>query len=164
MKWNDSSPVTVTSNHHSDIRVKNEQKKTVDQLFLIKMYNKGIRSVDVCDRLLSSYRPGLRSRKWYWNVFLHMLNRSVVAAYEFYNHINLNGVSHIQFRKIIARVLVKVHCPRKHPGRPTTPPGKAVRFDGINHNLESIIQKRYALCQNNARLCCAKCRKRLHKL
>ena len=146
-------------------RVKNEQKKTVDQPFLIKMYNKGMGGVDVCDRLLlSSYRPRLRSRKWWWNLFSHMLNLSVVAAYNFYNHVNSNGVSHIQFRREIARALVKVDCLRKRLGGPIGPPSKVVRFDGSNHNLESVTQGRCALCQKNTRLCCAKCGKRLHKL
>ena len=70
VKWNDNCPVTVASNYYGvypiqkvERRVKNEQKKTVDQPFLIKMYNKGMVGVDVCDRLLSSYRPRLRSRK-----------------------------------------------------------------------------------------------------
>ena len=72
IKWIDNCPVTVASNYCGVYmtqkvkrRVKNEQKKTVDQLFLIKMYNKGMGGVDVCDRLLSSYRPQLRSRKWW---------------------------------------------------------------------------------------------------
>ena len=145
-------------------RVKNEQKKTVDQSFLIKIYNKGMGGVDVCDRLLLSYRSWLCSRKWWWNLFSHVLNLSVVAAYKFYNQVNSNGVSHIQFRREIVRALVKVDSPRNRLGEPTAPPIKAVRFDGSNHNLESVTQGRCALCQKNTRLCCAKCGKRLHKL
>ena len=138
-------------------REKNEQKKTVDQTFLVKMYNKGMRGVNVCDRLLSSYRPRLRSKKWWWNLFSHMLNLSVVAAHKFYNHVNSNGVSHTQFRRKIARALVKMDCPRKRLGGPTAPPSKAVRFGGSIHNLESVTQGRCALCQKNIRLCCSKC-------
>ena len=146
------------------LKSKKQKKKTVDQIFLIKMYNKGMGGVDVCDKLLSSYRPRLRSRKWWWNIFSHMLNLSVVAAYKFYIHVNSNGVNHIQFRREIARALVKVDCPRKCLGGPTAPPSKAVRFDESNHNLESVTQGRCALCRKNTRLCCAKCGKRLHKL
>ena len=171
VKWNDNCSVSVASNYYGmhpyqkvERRVKNEQKKTVDQPFLIKMYNKGMGGVDVCDRLLSSYRPWLRSRKWWWNLFSHMLNLSVVAAYKFYNHVNLIGVSHIQFRREIARALVKLNSPRKRLGGPTAPPSKAVRFDGSNHNLESVTQGRCVLCQKTTRLCCAKCGKQLHKL
>ena len=46
VKWNDNCPVTVASNYYGvhpiqkvERRVKNEQKKTVDQPFMIKMYN-----------------------------------------------------------------------------------------------------------------------------
>ena len=96
--------------------------------------------IDVCDKLLSSYRPRLRSKKWWWNLFSHIANLSVVAAFKFYNHINSDGVSHIVFRREIARALIKVECPRKRLGGRTAPPSKAVRFDGINHNLESVSQ------------------------
>ena len=154
VKWNDNRPVTVASNYYGvypiqkvERKVKNVQKKTVDQPFLIKMYNKEMGGVDVCDRLLSSYRPRLRFRKWWWNLFSHMLNLSVVAAYKFYNDVNSNGVSHIQFRREIARAPVKVDCPRKSLGGPTAPPSKAVRFDGSNYNFESVTQGRCALCQ-----------------
>ena len=72
--------------------------------------------------------------------FCIMLNLSVVAACKFYNHVNSNGVSHIQFRREIARALVKVDCLRKRLGAPTGSPSKAVRFDESNHNLESVTQ------------------------
>ena len=124
VKWNDNCPVTVASNYCGvnpiqkvERRVKNEQKKIVDQPFLIKMYNQGMGGIDVCDKLLSSYRPD-----------------------------------------------IKVECPRKRLGGRTAPPSKAVRFDGINHNLESVSQGRCALCKKNTRLCCVKCGKRLHRL
>ena len=171
VKWNDNCPVTVASNYCGvnpiqkvERRVKNEQKKIVDQPFLIKMYNQGMEGIDVCDKLLSSYRPRLRSRKWWWNLFSHIVNLSVVAAFKFYNHINSDGVSHIVFRREIARALIKVECPRKRLGGRTAPPSKAVRFDRINHNLESVSQGRCALCKKNTRLCCVKCGKRLHRL
>ena len=144
--------------------MKNEQKKIVDQPFLIKMYNQGMGGIDVCDKLLSSYRPRLRSRKWWWNLFSHIVNLSVVAAFKFYNHINSDGVSHIVFRREIARALIKVKCPRKRLGGRTAPPSKAVRFNEINHNLESVSQGRCSLCKKNTRLCCVKCGKRLHRL
>ena len=69
-----------------------------------------------------------------------MVNLSVVAAYKFYNHINLESVTHIEFRREIARAIIKVECPRKRLGGPTAQPSKAVRFDGIDHSLESVSQ------------------------
>ena len=171
VKWNDNCPVTVASNYCGvnpiqkvERRVKNEQKKIVDHLSSSKMYNQEWKALMSCDKLLSSYRPRLRSRKWWWNLFSHIVNLSVVAAFKFYNHINSDGVSHIVFRREIARALIKVECPRKRLGGRTAPPSKAVRFDRINHNLESVSQGRCALCKKNTRLCCVKCGKRLHRL
>ena len=70
VKWNNNCPVTVASNYCGvnpiqkvERRVK--KKKIVDQPFLIKMYNQGMEGIDVCNKLLSSYRPRLRSRKWW---------------------------------------------------------------------------------------------------
>ena len=123
-----------------------------------------MRGVDICDKLLLSYKPRLRSKKWWWNLFLHMVNLPVVAAYKFYNHINVENVTHIHFRREVARALVKVECYRKRLGGPTALPCKALRFDGINRCLESVTQGRCALCGKNIRLCCVKCGKRLHML
>ncbi|KRZ66395.1 hypothetical protein T08_3914 [Trichinella sp. T8] len=36
--------------------------------------------VDILDKLLSSYRPCLRSKKWWWNLFSNALNLTVVAT------------------------------------------------------------------------------------
>ena len=62
IKWNNNCPVTVASNYYGVYSIQKvkrrvkEQKKTVDQHFLIKMYNKRMEGVDVYDRLLLSYR------------------------------------------------------------------------------------------------------------
>ncbi|KRX31629.1 hypothetical protein T06_3467 [Trichinella sp. T6] len=60
--------------------------------------------VDVMDKVLSSYRPKFRSRKWWWNLFSHALNMAVVAAWKL--HVELHTatndrLSHLQFRREI---------------------------------------------------------------
>ena len=172
VKWNDNSSVTVASNyygvnpiHKVERRVKKENKKAVDQPHLIHMYNKGMGGVDVCDRMLSSYRPRLRSKKWWWNIFSNMLNLAVVAAFTFYQYIGGSaGMSHIMFRREIARTMVKFQEDRKRLGGPSVQPAKAVRYDGVNHSLDSCTQGRCCLCMKNTRLQCTKCGKRLHKV
>ncbi|KAJ4449676.1 hypothetical protein ANN_01080, partial [Periplaneta americana] len=70
VKWNDNGVVTVASNHFTATpvqkthrRAKSENKKEVQQPNLIHKYNLGMGGVDQLDRLASSYRPRLRSKK-----------------------------------------------------------------------------------------------------
>ncbi|CAB4060675.1 unnamed protein product [Lepeophtheirus salmonis] len=120
VKWNDNCPVTVAGNYYGvfpiqkvERSVKHEHKKTVDQPYLIKMYNQGTGDVDICDRLLASSRPRLRSKKWWWNLF--------------YKHVNKTNTTPLQFRREIARALVKSENIRKRQGGPTAPPSVALR-------------------------------------
>ena len=71
MRWNDSKAVTVATNcfdvspiHKVERWIKASGKKTISQRHAIKMYNFVIGGVDICDHLLSSYRPRIRSKKW----------------------------------------------------------------------------------------------------
>ena len=87
-KWNDNSVVSVASNwlghlplHQVRRRVKNVPDTQVTQPHLIHLYNKGMGGVDLMDRLLSSYRPMIRGKKWYWPLFINALNITIVAAW-----------------------------------------------------------------------------------
>ena len=71
-KWNDNSIFNIASNFTSHIpteTVKRRMKKKTDarvtQPKLIKQYNLGMGGVDVMDRLLGTYRPMIRGKKWY---------------------------------------------------------------------------------------------------
>ena len=171
VKWNDNRPVTIASNyygvtplHKAERYVKGEGRKRITQPDAIYKYNKGMGGVDVCDRKLSSYRPRLRTRKWWWNLFAHALNMSVVAAHEFYKRLNGQKISHHDFRIEIAESLLIMQRPsRKRSGGPLSGPPKAARFDGVNHILVSTNQGRCLICFKNTRLKCEKCEIRLHK-
>ena len=72
-KWNDNSVVNIASNFTSHIptetvkrRVKKKADARVTQPKLIKQYNLEMGGVDVMDRLLGTYRPMIRGKKWYW--------------------------------------------------------------------------------------------------
>lgn len=169
--WNDNCAVSVASNYYGvspmknvTRRVKNGNPKKISQPYLIAKYNAGMGGVDVCDRMLSSYRPWLRSRKWWWNLFAHTINLAIVASFRFYCLVNeATQTSHLEFRREVARSLVKAEVARQRPGGPSAPPVKAARYDGINHILQATQQGRCVLCQKNTRLSCQKCEKRLHK-
>ncbi|XP_003377622.1 presenilin-1, partial [Trichinella spiralis] len=75
-RWNDNAAVTIASNYHTHFPVKTvkryskAEKKHVDitEPNIIRQYNKYMGGVNVMDKVLSSYRPKFRSRKW-WQVF-----------------------------------------------------------------------------------------------
>ncbi|KRY24125.1 hypothetical protein T03_13122 [Trichinella britovi] len=48
--------------------------------------------VDILDKLLSSYRPRLRSKKWWWNLFSNALNLAVVAAWRLHRELHQKRV------------------------------------------------------------------------
>ena len=72
VQWKDNSIVTIGTNFSKVTQidkvsrwVKEKGKVSVDQPKVISEYNKGMGGVDFLDMLLGSYRPNLRSKKWW---------------------------------------------------------------------------------------------------
>lgn len=171
-RWNDSSVVTVSSNYcthlpmQSTKRYSRHHKKKVDikQPNLIHKYNIGMGGVDLLDRMLSSYRPTLRNKKWWWNLFVNALNMSVVAGWLLHSATreNHNRLTHLEYRREVTLALLRI-APRKD-GSKTGPkvhrPMTQRKSDG--HFLVQTTQGRCAQCNANARLACSECKKKLH--
>ncbi|KRY27820.1 PiggyBac transposable element-derived protein 3, partial [Trichinella spiralis] len=95
-RWNDNAVVTLASNHltHHPIgsvqRYSQSQQKHVKIRMpeIVRRYNTSMGGVDILDKLLSSYRPRLRSKKWWWNLFSNALNRAVVAAWRLHRELH----------------------------------------------------------------------------
>ena len=146
-KWNDNSVVSVASNwlghlplHQVRRRVKNVPDTQVTQPHLIHLYNKGMGGVDLMDRLLSSYRPMIRGKKWYWPLFINALNITIVAAWRAHCAIEETPLSHLNFRREVTICLLKLGHPQ-----PRTQVGggisavlpDGVRRDGVGHEKEA---------------------------
>ena len=65
--------------------------------------------VDLMDRLLGSYRPMIRAKKWWWPFMTNLLNISIVAAWKFYCVLHQKDakVTHLEFRRNTYLVLTK---------------------------------------------------------
>ncbi len=95
-------------------------------------------------------RPRLRSKKWWWNIFSHLLNLSIVASFRFYQHVNCGSqISHKDFRREIARTLTRIETPRARGGGPISSVPKAVRYDNLDHFLQDCSQGRCYACKKN---------------
>ncbi|KRY07850.1 PiggyBac transposable element-derived protein 3 [Trichinella patagoniensis] len=88
-RWNDNAVVTLASNHlthhptGSVQRYSQSQKKHVKIRMpeILRRYNTSMGGVDISDKLLSSYRPRLKSKKFWWNLFSNALNLAAVSAW-----------------------------------------------------------------------------------
>ena len=115
------------------------------------------------DRLLASYRPNIKGKKWYWSLLLNALNISVVAPWRVHCKISTEKLSHLDFRRAITLCLLKsekIPCPTSISASASLPGD--VRFDGLNHLLASTTQGRRKICKKNTKSMCKKCHVRLH--
>jgi hypothetical protein len=171
-KWNDNAVVNVASNcyTHEPVlsvtrRVKGSSQVAVTQPHLVRRYNEGMGGVDLMDRLLAAFRPTIRGKKWWWPLFLNVVNVSVVAAWRLHCTISTQKMDHLAFLREITLCLLKTEMnePRiqvgggPHPALPDY-----LRFDGVGHHRMSCSQGRCRVCQANTRTKCGKCDARLH--
>ena len=145
--------------------VKGKGQQLVVQPNVIKAYNEGMGGVDMMDRLLQSYRPGITMKKWWWSLFINIVNLSVLAAWRLYQKSNPgNKMPHFEFRSYITHVLIKstdeTRTKRERTMAKELP--SEVKGDGSGHIVEQTSQGRCVICRKNTRLQCAKCVKRLH--
>ena len=67
-------------------RVKGAARSRCNSASFLTQYNKGMAGVDLMERLLASYRPTIRGKKWYWPLFTNMLNIAVVPPLRHKQH------------------------------------------------------------------------------
>lgn len=171
-KWNDNAIVGMASNclTHEPIqnatrRVKGASNTVVQQPYVVKQYNDFMGGVDLFDRLLSSYRPMIRGKKWWWPLFLNVINAAVVAAWRLHCQIfGSKALSHLEFRRQVTLTLIKSPNYERtqlgggpHGSLPVT-----VQYDGSDHVRVPCDQGRCRVCQKNTRVMCLKCKARLH--
>lgn len=152
VKWYDSSIVSVASNFQTHLPVDAARRrigKNVEQVpqpMLISAYNRGMGGVDLFDKLLGSYRPIIRGKKWWWPFFTNVVNISVVAAWRLFGWIHDkpgNKVSHLEFRRSIVLCLLRMtgdNVQRRSGSIADLP--IMVRTDGEAHFNESTTQGR----------------------
>jgi len=147
------------------IRVKGNSQVSVTQPRLVQRCNKSMGGVDLMDRLLAAYRPTIRGKKWWWPLFLNVVNVSIVAAWRLHCRVAMQKMDHLTFLREVALCLLKAELAQpRHQlgGGPHTNLPDDVRFDGVGHYRLSCSQGRCRVCQANTRTKCAKCDARLH--
>ena len=120
--------------------------------------------VGVMDRLLGTYRPMIRGKKWYWLLIINAINVSVVAGWRIHCNAVVSPVTHLEFRREIAICLLKSSMEERTKVTGETLPSlpKDIRFDQINHYKITATQGRCKICQKNTWYKCQKCNVRLY--
>lgn len=156
VKWNDNHVVCMASNFEN-VEALNKAKRwchikkkkiEIDQPNMVANYNANMGGVDSLDRYLSQYRPKIRGRKWWWPFFTNTVNMAVVAAWR----IKREGgekMPQLDFLRNVTLALIK-----REEAKPSHQTGHLpkqnndVRFDGINHFIESgYKQSRCKFCK-----------------
>jgi hypothetical protein len=112
VRWKDNSLVTMITNYdciQPMAKVKRwskEQKEKIDvpQPRLFAAYNNAMGGVDLLDQAVNNYRVTMQGKKWWWPLWTHMLNVSVVN--------NNAKVDLLQFIREITRYYFTQH-PKK---------------------------------------------------
>ena len=112
--------------------------------------------------LLKAYRPTIRSKKWYWPIFVNLLN-TVVAAWKIHCQIRDTKITYIDFRRYVTRCLLKIQQHREIKSSVAAELPLDIHFYGVNHFLgPATTQGRRKVRQKNTRNMCTKCNICLH--
>ena len=169
-RWKDNAVVTIGSNFEAVTPLgkakrwsKKERKYViVPQPAMFQNYNARMGGVDILDKLLGSYRPRLRSKKWYWNLFSNALNVAIVAAYRISQEAYKDQrYTHLKYRRDLAAALLGgvLRC---RSGGPTFTPCLELKLQSGHFQEPADFQGRCVYCGRNTTKMCGKCGKRLH--
>ena len=116
-----------------------------------------MRGVDLMDRLLEAYRPTIHGKKWYWPLFVNLLNTTVVAAWKIHCQIGDKKITHINLRRQVTLCLLKVQQHREMDTSVAAELPLDVRFNGVNHFLApATTQGQCKVCKKKIQEVCAK--------
>ena len=98
MKWLDNKCVTVGTNYNTveqtrTVKRWQKEKKAkgpVPQPNVLYSYNKNMGGVDKHDWLVGKYSVGIQEKKWYWPLFIHILDMTMVNAWTIYKFVTAN--------------------------------------------------------------------------
>jgi len=110
-EWKDNKVVTLLSNFSgaepaSEVTRFDKKKNehiSVPCPNVVKIYNQHMGGVDLLDSIIARYRIAMRSKKWYFKLFFHFMDVTMVNAWLLYRKTKKeNTMSLADFRREIA--------------------------------------------------------------
>ncbi|VEN42899.1 unnamed protein product, partial [Callosobruchus maculatus] len=111
--WNDNTPFLIISSCDTVLPVRevnrwisSEKKKLpVPQPNVVGQYNKFMGGVARMDQNVNNYRINIRSKKWWWTLFVFCLDTAMHNAWQFYRRQNgCEKVDFLKFRREITNL------------------------------------------------------------
>lgn len=143
----------------------------IQQPNAINAYNTNMGGVDRADQNVAYYRVSMRTKKWWWPLFIWVLDAVIQNGWILYKKSTCHQSSSLDllaFRRHIVRSYTLKYCSdQRSNGRPqplqTRVPNE-VRLDRTGHfSVDIPTQRRCALCGKNTRKGCTKCPVGLHQ-
>ena len=117
--------------------------------------------VDRMDANVSQCRITLHGKRWYFPIFLELIDIAVNNAWLLYR-ITGNKIDQNSFKTEVAESLLLLQAEKSSRSSATAP---SLRFDNTGHLVdatENSKEMRCAQCQNKTRFQCIKCKRALH--
>ena len=168
MAWNDNKTVVIASTCKGQNPVKKvsrfsrqaKGKITIDCPSAVHHYNKSMGGVDLSDAHVSRCRTSIGGKKWYFPIFLYLLDLSVANAWILFKMWQKSNIDLASFRAEIATHLLHLHSKGR---RSNTSVATSLRFDKFDHMItHNEKQGRCAVCSKCTNFSCKKCQKCLH--
>ncbi|XP_068506345.1 piggyBac transposable element-derived protein 3-like [Syngnathus scovelli] len=170
-RWKDNAVVTIASTlaaEHplqkaSRWSAKEKKKVAVDQPFVVQLYNRSMGGTERADQSIGLYRINMCRKKWWWPIFIWMLDAAVLNAWVLHRLDEHAGISHLNFRREVARTLLAAPgvTRARRVGRPRLcAVADDSRFDGMEHWPEVAEQGRKCVlrtCKSRPSSACSKC-------
>ncbi|CAH0713964.1 unnamed protein product, partial [Brenthis ino] len=186
VRWNDNSVVNVATNNAKIeplVTAKRYDRKikkmvNVPQPQVIADYNKNMGGVDLHDNGIANYRIQVRGKKWWWPLFINLIDSVLVNSWKIYNLANERSLSQLEFKSYVTVSLMKTEeaqlADNSHflgnsninlgrPSKNALPTN--IRFDNIGHVIgeqESKRRRRCRQCRSTTIYMCKKCQVHLH--
>lgn len=169
VKWYDNSACSILSNYDS-IEPLNQvkrwsrsikSKENVVQPKLFASYNSGMGGVDTHDQCISTYRIGIKGKKWWWVLFTYFLDMVMANSWKMHQITAESTIDQLEFRRQIVRSYLRdgtaarqQKIPKKRKAGSSIELSEGFHFPG---KLEK--QLKCCVCHMKARWTCKKCQK-----
>ena len=117
--WRDSKLLHLVSNIGNNqmietqryCKIKKQDKVAYENITLtypknVQIYSQNSRGVDHLDQMISYYSPDLRSKKWYTQILLHLIEIAIHNSFILYTMTKNQKLTYLEFRKSIIKSLL----------------------------------------------------------